>query len=652
LNTENIYVNVKNVFDKYRIINVPYYQREYVWGTKNNGMNLYKFIDDVFNQYQTNKDAKYFIGTLAFCSDETNDVIDGQQRLTSLILILSILASGYCSQDVKDENKNLLFPENNKFVIQEETYLTEELKAGLGYPSNFTYSSYSVNILETINRIKRQILDSWSNRSPEWYDELYHFILNNVYLISLEYDNIGDALKYFLNINSLSIQLTQADIFYSILSQSIRISGCTNVKINGIKQKIKELGSKPGITQSSFDLYKNTYDFKDEIGVNNVVYIFLNSYFKDDRNILELGDLGIGKWMSFYKNTVFNDPVLAKEFVENFVQYLADFEDIYNYLSHSVNLEENSSLCLSWILLQYEKYEYIASVLMCIFKTKHNYVDTSNNLYEENTKKIDANKLNEIAKRLNLTIIKNYIECNIKKDATDSKDETKKIIGFVKNIEYSNGNYTRSIQDIVSNIDFKNIFTLTYNDNKSVSNTKIKNFSKEIKAIMGCQESYLDKTVDNSNDFNTYLKDLIFDESFSIEHLYSVKEYNDNTRLNNWRTKKNLFGTPEEFDTARYDFKNLSLLDKSANSSAGSDEIRSKLETYKGARKILGHKYEYLVQSLVDGSEYYNNTNIQALGLPERKIKNIDQNTWELSENNRDFNIKLLKLAVDEIANK
>ena len=399
-------------------------------------------------------------------------------------------------------------------------------------------------------------------------------------------------------------------------------------------------------------MYKNTYDFKDEIGVNNVVYIFLNSYFKDDRNILELGDLGIGKWMSFYKNTVFNDPDLAKEFVENFVQYLDDFENIYNYLSHSVNLEEKSSLCLSWILLQYEKYEYIASVLMCIFKAKHNYVDTPNNLYKENTKEIDIDKLNEISKRLNLTIIKNYIECNIKKDVTDSKDETKKIIGFVKNIEYVNGNYTRSIQDIVSNIDFKNIFTLTYNDNKSVSNTKIKNFSKEIKAIMGCQESYLDKTADNSNDFNTYLKDLIFGESFSIEHLYSVKEYTDNARLNNWRNKKNLFRAPEEFDTARYDFKNLSLLDKSANSSAGSDEIRSKLETYKGARKILGHKYEYLVQSLVDGSEYYNNTNIQALSLPERKIKNIDQNTWELSENNRDFNIKLLKLAIDEIANK
>ena len=88
------------------------------------------------------------------------------------------------------------------------------------------------------------------------------------------------------------------------------------------------------------------------------------------------------------------------------------------------------------------------------------------------------------------------------------------------------------------------------------------------------------------------------------------------------------------------------------NSSVGSDEIRDKLSKYKLARKIVGSNWEYLIQSLVEDSEYYRNANISSLGLPERKLIDIDQNTWELSPNNREFNIKLLKKALEEIANK
>ena len=79
---------IGEMFNKYKIINVPYYQRDYVWGTKNSGRNLYKFIDDIFSQYKNNPESDYFIGTLAFCSERTNDVIDGQQRITSVVLIL------------------------------------------------------------------------------------------------------------------------------------------------------------------------------------------------------------------------------------------------------------------------------------------------------------------------------------------------------------------------------------------------------------------------------------------------------------------------------------------------------------------------------------------------------------------------------------
>ena len=637
----NNFISVKDVFDKYKIIHVPYYQRNYVWGQKNDGRNLYKFIDDIFSQYRDNPNSDYFIGTLAFCSARVNDVIDGQQRLTSIILILSELAKLKCSQSSRDKNNAILEPVIDKFVIQEDFYLTEELKYNLGLSNSFNSQNYNVNISKTIDRIIKQMNDDWSGYTEAWYDGLYDYILNHVKLISLEYSNISESLKYFLNINSLSIQLTQSDIFFSILSQAIRLGG-TGDSIFIIKQKVSELGMLKGIDNKDIDGYKGCDDNKEK-GINNVIYIFLNAFYKADSNISYLEDTGVGKWMSFYKNEVFNDAIKAKEFTEKFTQYLKDFEKIYSYFANmNVSLSPKSSLYISWILLQYEGYFDIARILTDLFKNRHNYINGTFNLYNAGSTDISENKLNEIAKRLNLTLLWNYVRSN-----------TKRTTGFIENIALdASGNYKNTISDVLLNINTIEIFNLTYNDHKGIVSSNVKDYSKLIKVIMGCQESYLDAIADPSRDFSEYLQNILDGENFSIEHLYSVKEYQETARLNNWQTKKAKFFRPEDFDVERFSFVNLSLLDKSMNSSVGTDEIKDKLSKYKLARKIIGSNWEYLIQSLADNSEFYKNANIQALGLPERKLINIDQNTWELSPNNRDFNIKLLDMALNEIASK
>lgn len=634
------FINVKTVFDKYKVINVPYYQRGYVWGAKNDGRNLYKFIDDIFTQYNTNPSSDYFIGTLAFCSEKVNDVIDGQQRLTSLVLILAILAQTKCSQEIKDKNLALINPDG-KFVIQEEYYLTEELKHNLGLDNNFNSQGYNVNISKTVDRIKNQIERAWNGNHVNWYDSLYEYILNNVKLISLEYSNISESLKYFLNINSLSIQLTQSDIFFSILSQSIRISHSTQ-SIFTLKQKVDELGNKSGINKD-LDDYK-AYDQGGDKGTDNIIYIFLNSYFQNDKDILSLNETGIGKWISFYKNEVFNDQLKAKEFTDKFVAYLNDFETIYSLLANLNPLvKPESSLCLAWILLQYETYFDMLKAISIIFKTRHNYIQGNCDLYCTSSTTISEVKLDEIAKRLSLTIIWNYI-----------RSGNKRLDGFISNIEIDNtsGEYKVSIDDIISNMEVSEIFNLNYNDKKAVSNVKIKDESRIIKVIMALQEAYLNNIANNSKDLNEYLKDILSGENFSIEHLYSIKEHDDKDRLANWQSKKDMFHVDTDFDTERFKFENLSLLNKASNSSAGTDEISNKLAKYKLARKVSGSEWEYLIQSLAEDSEYYKNEKIKALNLPNRALINLDQNTWELSQNNREFNTKLLKMALKTISQK
>ena len=263
------------------------------------------------------------------------------------------------------------------------------------------------------------------------------------------------------------------------------------------------------------------------------------------------------------------------------------------------------------------------------------------NLYKQGTTEICFNKLNEIAKRLNLTLIWNYI-----------RNSNKRLDGFIDNISVdTQDNYKNTIEDIIGNIDTDSIFNLTYRENP-VSKIRANDDARIIKVIMGIQEAYLNFVANPTKDFNQYLASVLISGKFSIEHLYSIEEFYNNNRRNNWITKKNKFEIDTDFDAERFKFENLSLLNSSSNSSAGTDEIYDKLTKYKSARKVCDNEWEYLIQSLAEDSEYYKSSKIQELNLPKRTITNIDQNTWDMSENNREFNTKLLKMAIKEVANK
>lgn len=72
---------------------IPIYQRNYAWGEAQIG----QLIRDVFDGMEKNAGASYYIGTLVVherLSSEGRvefEVIDGQQRLTTLALLLCVL---------------------------------------------------------------------------------------------------------------------------------------------------------------------------------------------------------------------------------------------------------------------------------------------------------------------------------------------------------------------------------------------------------------------------------------------------------------------------------------------------------------------------------------------------------------------------------
>ena len=90
MSIENGLKTVKTLFDGSKKFKIPEYQRPYAWGEKQ----LEDFFYDFFYQ---SIEQKYFYGTILLnesSSDEDFDVldiVDGQQRLTTLIIFISIL---------------------------------------------------------------------------------------------------------------------------------------------------------------------------------------------------------------------------------------------------------------------------------------------------------------------------------------------------------------------------------------------------------------------------------------------------------------------------------------------------------------------------------------------------------------------------------
>ncbi|GAA9576221.1 DUF262 domain-containing protein [Helicobacter pylori] len=73
---------------------IPIYQRPYQWGKKQ----CKELLNDLFENYEDHGEDDYFCGSLVFIqSDKDNktDIVDGQQRLSTFILLAKVLATLY-----------------------------------------------------------------------------------------------------------------------------------------------------------------------------------------------------------------------------------------------------------------------------------------------------------------------------------------------------------------------------------------------------------------------------------------------------------------------------------------------------------------------------------------------------------------------------
>jgi hypothetical protein len=209
---------------------IDYYQREYKWQTKH----VAELIDDLHSKFMESHEESnersavadyghYFLGSIIISDkDGQKFIIDGQQRLTTLTLLLIYLQHQLADAEQKGQIADLIFSQKYgkrsfNLDIDERTPCMEALYAGEEFVSNDPLESVA-NILARYADIDDNLPDELrGNALPYFVD----WLIENVHLVEITAYSDGDAYTIFETMNDRGLSLTPADMLKGYLLAKI-----------------------------------------------------------------------------------------------------------------------------------------------------------------------------------------------------------------------------------------------------------------------------------------------------------------------------------------------------------------------------------------------------------------------------------------------
>lgn len=223
---------VKDVFSKW--FRIPEYQRPYVWD-KDQVMEL---LDDVMQARNSNPDSQYFLGSMVLRKNikeegntryEEYDLLDGQQRLTTLFLITAVVRDltpktnfsrlKSCHETIYQmANPDDNIPERLRIVFdirdQVKDFVNEYIKEEGGTTREDELKHKIDNSEEdiSIKNMAKAILTIREYFANSSIDDFFPYLRSNVLMIYVSADELEDAFRLFTVMNSRGVKLRNSDI--------------------------------------------------------------------------------------------------------------------------------------------------------------------------------------------------------------------------------------------------------------------------------------------------------------------------------------------------------------------------------------------------------------------------------------------------------
>lgn len=204
---------------------IPEYQRPYAWSDEQ----IQVLFDDLVEYTINDSESTYFLGTIVAYEndDQEQEIIDGQQRITTLFLLLRAV---YSKLEHSLEKEAIYLRSQIEPAIWEQDDLTGEVSLDkilitskvMGDDGNQEFakilvsgkadpksnSNYSRNYIQL-----QHLIDDYATNEPLSFYRFVSNILNRAILLPIMADSQDTALTIFSTLNNRGLALSDADIF-------------------------------------------------------------------------------------------------------------------------------------------------------------------------------------------------------------------------------------------------------------------------------------------------------------------------------------------------------------------------------------------------------------------------------------------------------
>ncbi|MGT0098603.1 DUF262 domain-containing protein [Helicobacter pylori] len=335
---------------------IPTYQRPYQWGKEQ----CKELLNDLFENYEDHREDDYFCGSLVFIqSDKDNktDIVDGQQRLSTFILLAKVLVTLY-SERLTEESKDYLQESlNGRYGKKDQLNFNA---IGFNSKKDFQYALISFNNAPISNNknnyLKNAICLKNYLEKKEIADinDFIRWLYLKVIFIKTTCSNISMALRIFSVLNARGLPLHAIDVFKVELLKKLAKEKDQEdfvYRWNALRQKCLD-------NESKFPKRKEN---------------------KREKNAAEI----LFSWYLTYLHPVTSAKNMEERLADQFenlnktpLEYLKSVEDFYNAYCEVLEMQDRHAHLLS----------YLASDFWCIIlctSILHNYSQSEKEALKE-----------------------------------------------------------------------------------------------------------------------------------------------------------------------------------------------------------------------------------------------------------------------------
>ncbi len=233
---------------------IHYYQREYQWQTKQIEELLDDLTDEFFEFYSEQDErgkvleyGHYFMGSIVLTADD-NAIIDGQQRLTSLTLLLIYLYHQLEDEEERAEVLQLIYSKkagtktfNIHVPEMPERYDVMNALLQDEYMDVTKHSETIRNIYNRYADIKGILNDVFQQYNKEALEIFKDWLIDNVDFIRIVAQTEQDAHKIFVSMNDRGLSLTPTEMLKGYLLSKIENDSVRQQANDLWKKRILEL---------------------------------------------------------------------------------------------------------------------------------------------------------------------------------------------------------------------------------------------------------------------------------------------------------------------------------------------------------------------------------------------------------------------------